>query len=200
MKRRPLALERLEDRLTPATWGIPWPDAQHLTLSFLPDKTTGGLSASNLFQDLNAMAPTATWQREILRAFQTWAINGNANIALVTDGGQPMGSPGAIQGDSRFGDIRIAAATAASAIDPSDLADSQPFSWTGTTWSGDVVLNSSYPIGIGATSTQYDLYSIMLHEAGHVFGFGEDATDVGSVMNPTYATYTQLAPIDISHL
>src|ERR1700732_709818 len=197
MKRRPLALERLEDRLTPATWGIPWPDAQHLTLSFVPDRTTGGLSPSNLFQDLNALAPTATWQREVLRAFQTWAINGNANIALVTDGGQPMGSPGAIQGDSRFGDIRIAAATAASAIDPSDLADAQPFSWTGTTWSGDVVLNSSYKIGVGNVPGQYDLYSAMLHEAGHVFGLGE-IDDASSPMYPTYAYRTGLSAGDVA--
>jgi hypothetical protein len=197
MKRRPLALERLEDRLTPATFGVPWPDAQHLTLSFVPDGTTGGLSASTLFQDLNALAPTATWQREILRAFQTWAINGNANIAVVTDGGQPMGSPGAIQGDSRFGDIRIAAASATSAIDPSDLADAQPFSWTGTTWSGDVVLNSSYKIGVGNVPGQYDLYSAMLHEAGHVFGLGE-IDDASSPMYPTYAYRTGLSAGDVA--
>src|SRR4051794_33869189 len=70
-----LALERLEDRLTPATYGSPWPDATHLTLSFAPDGTAAGGGTSVLFHTLNARAATAVWQREVLRAFQTWAVN-----------------------------------------------------------------------------------------------------------------------------
>src|ERR1700751_5339129 len=104
-----LVVEQLEDRLAPAIYGTPWPDPEHLTLSFAPDTTLGGTSASNLSQTLNAVAPTSTWEREILRAFQTWAVNANINLAVVSDGGQPLGSAGAVQGDPRFGDIRIAA-------------------------------------------------------------------------------------------
>src|SRR2546422_373311 len=83
-------LELLEDRLAPATFGTPWPDPQHLTLSFAPDGTKGGTSTSTLFQMLNAKAATATWQVEVLRAFQTWAMNGNINIAVAADGGQAL--------------------------------------------------------------------------------------------------------------
>ena len=43
-------------------------------------------------------------------AFQTWAVQTNLNIGLVADGGQPLGTNGAVQGDARFGDIRVAAA------------------------------------------------------------------------------------------
>jgi hypothetical protein len=193
-----LVLEQLEDRLAPAIYGTPWPDPQHLTLSFAPDGTLGGVSASNLFQNLNAVAPTATWEREILRAFQTWAVNANINIALASDGGQALGSPGAVQGDSRFGDIRIAATPGG--LNSVEVAEAHPFYWTGTTWSGDVVLNTSQPFGIGKQESFYDIFSVMLHEAGHVFGLDHDSTDPGSVMNPIYDYNTELAGSDISHL
>src|SRR6266849_1661060 len=99
--------EILEDRCTPTTLGNPWPDAGHLTLSFVPDGTQVGGHTSNLFQSLNAIAPTRTWQLEILRAVQTWAAQANIDVSIVADNGSPLGTTGAIQSDSRFGDIRI---------------------------------------------------------------------------------------------
>src|SRR5262245_15961836 len=109
--RRPrLNIERLEDRCTPSTSGVAWPDNQHITLSFVPDGTGVGASPSSLFRTLDAVAPRAVWQREILRAFQTWAATTNLNVGVVADGGQALGTGGAVQGDGRFGDIRIAAA------------------------------------------------------------------------------------------
>ena len=193
-----LVLEQLEDRLAPAIFGTPWPDPGHLSLSFAPDGTLGGISASNLFQTLNAVAPTSSWELQILRAFQTWAANANINIAVVPDGGQSLGLAGAVQGDSRFGDIRIAATPGA--LHNVEVADAEPFYWTGSTWSGDVVLNSAQPFGIGNQHNLYDIFSVVLHEAGHVFGLDDDSTDAGSVMNPTYSYYTQLAGSDITHL
>src|SRR5712671_774136 len=101
-----LTIEALEDRAVPATFGVPWSDPSHLTLSFVPDGTPIAGHTSSLFQTLNAVEPTAVWQNEILRAFQTWAVNANINIGLVADGGQAMGVAGNSQHDSRFGDIR----------------------------------------------------------------------------------------------
>jgi hypothetical protein len=196
---RPI-VERLEDRITPSSgiWGVPWPNPGHLTLSFVPDKTQAGLGTSNLFQTLNAVAPQATWELAIVRAFQTWAVNANINIGVVNDDGSSLGTPGAVQGDSRFGDIRIAA-TAPGQSHTTDLANSQPFSWTGTTWSGDVVLNTSYPITMGNQPGKYDLYSIMLHEAGHVLGL-DCNNNPASVMYQSYHYQTQLDSADITAL
>jgi hypothetical protein len=44
----PLRLESLEPRDVPATSGIPWPDGQHLTVSFAPGSTSILGVASNL--------------------------------------------------------------------------------------------------------------------------------------------------------
>src|ERR1700722_15110830 len=97
-----LSIEQLEDRLTP-TWGIPWPSPTTLTLSFVPDGTSVSGKPRNLFA---LMGPnTAAWESNILRAFQTWAVQTNINIGVVPDNGAPLGTPGLAEGDPRFGDI-----------------------------------------------------------------------------------------------
>src|SRR5215831_12167044 len=140
-----LAVEQLEDRCVPATWGNPWPDAAHLTLSFAPDGTAVGSRTSELFSTLNAIAPTAVWEGEILRAFQTWAVQANINIGIVADDGEAFGSAGRPQGDPRFGDIRLAAYPQAQ----DELATASPFEPTAGTWAGDIKLNTSYQFSIG---------------------------------------------------
>ena len=107
---RTLTFERLEDRNLLAALSVPWPEASQLTLSFAPDGTSGGTQASALFQTLDARLPTRQWQTEILRAFQTWAVEADVNVGLVADGGQPFDTVGLKQGDPRFGDVRIGAA------------------------------------------------------------------------------------------
>jgi hypothetical protein len=108
LRPRKLILELLEARDTPATFGIPWPDAGSLSLSFVPDGTQVGGQQSQLFSLLNAIAPTQTWEQVILRAFQTWAAPTNINLSVGPDSGAPLGTPGTIQHDPRFGDLRAA--------------------------------------------------------------------------------------------
>jgi Matrixin len=192
MRTSRLNLEVLEDRTAPAVFGIPWPDASHLTLSFVPDGTITGESVSDLFSTLNALFPTEVWQREVLRAFQTWAIEANVNIGLVTDNGQPLGTGGAPQGDDRFGDIRLASY----ALSPEVDALASPFDVFGGTWSGDVKLNSLLFSGDSVP----DLFSVLLHEAGHVFGL-DHSTDPASPLFETYlGIRTALTEADISRL
>jgi hypothetical protein len=170
--RRP-RLEALEARWVPAQFGVPWQHADHLTMSFVPDGTPIGAQRSDLFRMLDAHLPTAAWQREVLRAFQTWAVQAHVNVALKADGGQPLGVPGPDQGDPRFGDVRIGAAP----MSPEVLSISVPHDpFLSGTWSGDVLLNDTVPFGAGV-----DPFPVLLHEAGHVLGLGH-SPDPGSVL------------------
>ena len=189
------AFEQLEDRSLPSSFGVPWADPGHMTLSFVPDGTSAPTGPSSLFGTMSASGSTAAWEREILRAFQTWAVNANINIGLVADGGQALGAVGAVQGDTRFGDVRIAAGP----ISASEAAAASPFSWTGTTFAGDVTFSKSSPYRIGNVANTYDVFSVALHEAGHVFGLDHSAVS-GSAVSGIYAYRTGLSAGDVANL
>jgi hypothetical protein len=176
------SIEILEDRLTPSTLGGPWLDPEHLSLSFVPDGTMASSAPSNLLQTFNAEMPGQNWKDAIVQAFQTWGVNSNINLHVVNDGGQPLGSPGPVQGDPRFGDIRIAGQN----LGPTVAAIGTGFSANGNRWSGTVIFNTSDLFGIGNPNA-YDLFTVALHEAGHVFGLPDQTTDPTSVMYQTYS-------------
>lgn len=191
-KSRKLHVERLEDRNLLSMFGTPWPDARHLSLSFVPDGTNVNGRPSDLFREMNARFETGDWQGEILRAFQTWAQNANISIHMVNDGGQVIGSSGPIQGDPRFGDIRVAARP----LSPDVLAITTPPNYFSDTRPGDVILNSQYDMAMNGQSG-WDLYSIMLQEAGHALGIG-NSSDPQSPMYEVYsAGHNKLTPQDI---
>jgi hypothetical protein len=192
MKRKErLFLEQLEDRRLLATFGVPWPDAQHLTLSFVPDGTPVDGYRSTLFQTLDKR-PTRDWQAVLLRAVQTWASQANIHVTVVPDGGEPLGTPGAVEGDPRFGDIRIAAHPLAG--DACALAT--PFDPTAGTRAGDIVFNSSMHF-TDKGGHRFDLFTVALHEFGHAFGL-PDSTEDTSVMYEHYqGKMPGLSPEDV---
>ncbi len=191
------SIERLEDRCNPSQFGLPWPDGSHLTLSFVPDGTATPNGLSRLYQTLSPVAPAQSWQNEILRAYQSWLAPANIDISIVEDSGQPLGTTGAVQGDARFGDIRIAAAPFGGS---DEIAIGSPFSWTGTTLSGDLILNSEKLFEIGTASPlAFDIYSVAVHEAGHSLGLDHSSVP-NSVLNESYHDVTQLGAGDVANV
>jgi Matrixin len=187
MRSTRLQLEALEERDLPSTFGNAWLDGQHLTLSFASDGTDISGSASELFRTIEVSGTDA--QFAILRAFQTWAVNSNLNIGVVADGGQSFYSEGAIQGDARFGDIRVGAA----AIPQNLVAITSSFNYFNTL-SGNIVINTNMDF-----AKKYDLFTAMLQEAGHSLGVGNTWTDTTSAMYEYYiGKRTGLSSADIA--
>jgi hypothetical protein len=182
-------VERLEERATPAVFGYPWPDAGHLTVSFAPDGTPLGQAWTDASgaahqapgSQMAGFLAGAAWQQEVLRALATWSAQANVNFAVVGDSGDPFGAAGLVQGDPRFGDVRVAGA----ALSSTSVATSVPFSPVAGTWAGDLLLNTSYPFSVGGAAG-YDLFTVALHEAGHILGL-PDGTDPNS---PMFGYYT----------
>lgn len=188
---RPLDFEYLESRIVRAALGLPWTDPLHLTLSFAPDGTPIAGDSSVLFQDFGAQFPsTADWQDDIVRAFQTWAAETNISVGLVADDGAPFGVAGLMQGDPRFGDIRIGARP----MSPEVMAVTVPPNpFMSGTLSGDMILNSA------ADLNPSNLYDVALHEAGLALGLVE-STDPASVMYPVVNPQATLSPSDIQNI
>lgn len=180
-------MESLERRENPSTVtpvvGTPWVDANALTLSFAPDNTPLGGDKSKLFDLMKSAGKSDAWRLEVLRAFQTWAAQTNANVAVVPDSGDAFGVVGDRQGDNRFGDIRIGAA----ALSADSLANAVPSNPGVGTWSGDVVFNTrqAFAVNPAGPTRGYDVYTAALHEAGHVFGLDHSA-DPASAMTEGY--------------
>ncbi|MBA4065200.1 MAG: hypothetical protein C0501_16095 [Isosphaera sp.] len=186
-----LGLESLELRTVPTTFGLPWADPTRLTISFAPDGTPVAGRTSDLFSSLNQDRSPDEWQRDVLRAFYTWSSRTNFDVAVVPDGGAAFGTPGRLQGDPRFGDVRVGG----NRLTPDVLAvTSPPDPALAGTLAGDVFVNTNYRF----KDTPYDLYSVLLHEAGHAFGLPHSA-DPNSPMFPRFNnTRTGLTAADVT--
>ena len=169
-----IRIETLESRVLLDSGGLISSASAHLTLSFVPDGTDISGHNSALYSSLNSISEESVWQETILSAFQHWAANTNGDIGVVEDSGEPMGTPGPRFGDSRFGDVRIGAAPLSENV----LAISIPTNlFVSGSWVGDVIFNSRAEF-----SSIDQLFSVAIHEAGHVFGL-EHVEEEQSVMH-----------------
>lgn len=178
-----VSIEEMEARQLPTTFGVPWPDARNLSVSFPTDNTTIGAYGNSLRTVLDQVTDRSVWQETALRAFQTWAVQANINIGLVPDRGDALGTIGLANNDPRFGEFRVGAFP-----QPGVLASALPYQQIAGTWSGDVLLNtqSNWFLGdwnSGSTITvpapnakgqAVELFSVLLHEAGNALGVADN--------------------------
>jgi Matrixin len=186
-------VEDLESRLLLySTLGDMWTYDSRITYSFMPDGTSVGGTPSALHQTMNANYPTATWQQQFEQAAALWENVTNVNLALVSDGGQPVGVAGNQQDDPRFGDIRIGAIPLGSGV----LAETfLPPPANGGTDAGDILFNSNVNWQINST---YDVMTVAAHEFGHALGLGGSTVST-AVMYGNYNGIKQaLASDDIA--
>ncbi|MGL4550044.1 MAG: matrixin family metalloprotease, partial [Gemmataceae bacterium] len=180
---RPSRPELLESRDVPALFGQPWADPGTLSVSLVPDGTAVPGGASRLFAALSGVDVQAV----VAEAVQAWAEHAGLDFHFVPDGGQPLGTPGAAQGDRRFGDIRIAGVDLA----PEVLAITAPHdAFLSATFSGDILINTA------ATFDRDRLLHVLLHETGHSLGLG-NSTDPLSVRFHTEHGGADLSASDI---
>jgi hypothetical protein len=186
---RVLSYERLDARVTldgtaSAAAGLPWFNVTELTYSFAPDGTVVGSEQSSLFAELSSTGSQAAWQNEFARAFDQWLNILGASIVDVPDSGAAFGSFGPTQGDTRFGDIRIGAVPLSGNV----MAEAVPHSIIAEgSWAGDILLNSN-----ADWSNLRQVYSVALHEFGHVLGIGH-SDDPASPMF-FHGVYDAVAP------
>src|SRR5262245_28576173 len=176
-----LRLESLEDRAVPAVFGEPWLDGRHLTLSFATDGTSLSSVGSNLTSALSPLGWDAA-RTELLRAFQSWAVQANLNVGAAADSNWAFGTAAAIQGDPRFGDIRIGGRNLSNEV----IAITSPFSLL-TPTAGDLILNTGKQFTFGNALGKYDLFTVTMQESGHAFGIG-NSVDPASVMYEQYGS------------
>ena len=204
-----IAAEVLERRAMPATFGVAWPDARNLSVSFPTDDASIGAYGNSLREVLDQVADRKVWQETVLRAFQTWAVQANINIGLTPDRGDTFGTVGLSVNDPRFGEIRIGAFP-----QPGVLASALPYQQTAGTWSGDVFLNTQTNWFLGdwssggqitvpdanAKGPAVELFSVLLHEAGNALGIADNSVR-GTVMYTDYqGPRGRLTATDISAL
>ncbi len=200
-------LEHLETRKLLAAFGTPWPNARDLSISFPAD----GVSIANyenvIHEELDTVTSRENWQELVLRAYQTWAIHADVNIALTPDHDLNFGTPGLSNQDPRFGEFRIGAFPQTGV-----LANSLPFQSVAGTWSGDLFLNSQEtfiyhdwednlpPDPMIDPNGAKDLFSVLLHETGNTLGIA-DTSIPSAVMFGHYAgPKGLLTPEDIGWL
>jgi hypothetical protein len=187
------SIDVLEDRRVLATFGIAWPEARSLSVSFPSDSASIGAYGNSIRHVFDQVAGRQEWQEAALRAFQTWAVYSNINVGLVPDRGDAFGTVGLGVNDPRFGEFRIGAFP-----QPGVNASALPFQQIAGTWSGDVLLNTQRhwfladPKVSTVTVPQpnekgpgYELFTVLLHEAGNALGVA-DTTRRGTVMFQNY--------------
>ena len=168
---------------TPMRWPNPL-----ITVSFMPDGTQTPYGMSRLF---NMMRNLSGWKDQIRYAFGSWRKVCGIGIVWVSDDGSPAGGDGMIQGDPRFGDVRIGAVPITGALAATIYP---PSAFSHGTNHGDMYLSTRYRPKIGSAGPGYDVRSLVTHEAGHAIGLAHSFK--GTVMYGSHSGIKRVLTAD----
>jgi Matrixin len=200
-------LEHLETRNLLAAFGTPWPNAKELSISFPADGVSISTYENVIHDTLDSVTSRENWQELVLRAYQTWSIHADVNIALTADHDLNFGTPGLSSQDPRFGEFRIGALPQTGLV-----ANSLPFQAVAGTWSGDILLNSQTtfvyhdweddlpPDPAIDPNVAKDLFSVLLHEAGNTLGIADTSIQSAVMFGHYDGPKGLLTPDDIGWL
>lgn len=187
-------LEMLEDRLVLSSYTLSdnrWADLTRLTYSIAPDGVFW-YHGTNQLNSVFSSKLGSSWQSIVAEAISQWSSVANIDVAQVPDTGGDGDWGGKAQGDPKFGDIRIGGYNFNDPITLALTAGPPPDGWTAA---GDVQLNTGQNWNNGS---DYDFYSVILHELGHSFGL-EHPADANSIMYARYeGVRRSLDPEDIA--
>jgi hypothetical protein len=184
-----LSMESLENREVPAAFGVPWGNAQNLTVSFAADgvkvapyEQVNNWASNSLYSSLGKNMSQATWQDEALKAVQTWAAPANINVGLIPDNNMAFGPDGASFSAAKPADLRYGAIPQSNEV----AAITTPYNLISGNRAGDVILNANTAFTVGGANGTKDLYSVLLNESANALGL----SDTNTQSSARYGRYT----------
>jgi|GEM_PF-2329503 len=172
----------LEPKTLLSGFGYEPDDKAQTSFSLVEDQSGWLLGDVTIHREFNSRLG-ADWKREVARAFQTWVVYADLDIAWSNDLSNPINSVVGLPGASRHGDIRVSGGNLGS---PSRLTQTQRHNpgRTSPVIAGEIQFNVNANWGDGSNGT-VDLYSVAIQEVGAILGLPVNWSP-DSVMNPVY--------------
>ena len=157
-----------------------------ITLHFADDGTRIGSAPSQLFAAFDRVGRRSVWRSMIVRAFRAWGSILGIRVRLSSNTKDPFG---ATHPSPNFANVNVQ--IGARALDPSVSGLSfGAHDLLAGNWAGAMIFNSK-----ANYRNPRDIYSVALHEVGHVLGLPHSPR-VESIMNPNGNASRIVAPLD----
>lgn len=157
-----------------------------VTLHLALDGTRIGSESSRLFRRFDRIAPRRIWRARILKAFRVWGSILGVKVKLGKVARDNFGQTSSSNQDGHV-DVNIGARKLSKSMTGLSFGAQDLLAGN---WAGSMVFNAN-----AKYKTARDIYSVALHEAGHICGLPHNA-HVESIMNPNGNANAIISPRD----